>query len=97
MSPSISNLRPETFSARVLATAEAQNKIQRERSGLFPLPPLLKTDILYRSYRSMGDHTETTEIDFDPAQVTYDEVETSARTVSNCFFSRRIFLVSIDL
>ncbi len=77
----------------MLATVEAQNKIQRERSGLFPLPPLLKTDIRYRSYRSMGDHTETTEVDFDPAQVTYDEVETGARAPSQIVF----LAISIEL
>jgi hypothetical protein len=90
VSPSTSNLRPETLSARVLATVEAQSKIQRERLDFFPLPAFLKTDIRYRSYRSMGDHTETTEVDFDPAQVSYDEVEAGARAVSN-YFSRDVF------
>jgi hypothetical protein len=34
----------------------------------------LSANTLACSYRSMGDHTETTEIDFDPSVISYEQV-----------------------
>jgi hypothetical protein len=58
----------------VLATVEAASRIQRECARAFPPRPPRARDIPCRSYRSMGDHTETTEIDYDPSVISYDQV-----------------------
>ncbi len=83
----------------MLATAGARNKIQRANNAPFlPLPVLLCTHgtdfalCACCSYRSMGDHTETTEIDFDPSVVSYEQVgEIRLQALLICFVLFALF------